>query len=140
MCSVPLRIRNQTVAYQDLCATDFCSCFLEHCDTPGGSTVQWRGYVCACDQNVFLSEMIVVVTLLGGVQIWRYIGLIFSSLKLPKLRRRVESGARRLREVWLVFRGGRGLCMRRTSALWQKAVNAVNEKCQTWWRCLTSSH
>jgi len=29
---------------------------------------------------------------------------------------------------------------RTTSVLWQKAVNVVNEKFQTWWRCLTSSH
>jgi len=50
--------------------------------------------------------MIVVVTFLGGVQIWIYVGLIFSSLKLPKLRQRVELGARRLRDVCLVFGGG----------------------------------
>lgn len=39
--------------------------------------------LCACDENVFLPEMIVVVTFLGGVEIWRYVGLIFSSLNFP---------------------------------------------------------
>jgi hypothetical protein len=39
--------------------------------------------LCACDENVFLAEMIVVVTFLGGVEIWRHVGLMFSSLNFP---------------------------------------------------------
>lgn len=85
MCSVPLRIRNQTVAYNDLCATEFLFLFSEALGFCRGQNcaVTSKAYVCACDKNVFLPEMIIVVIFLGGDEIWRYVGEMFSSLNFP---------------------------------------------------------